>query len=256
MKNKITKIKRVRFMALLEVKGLTKRFKGLMAVKDVSFAVDKGECVGIIGPNGAGKTTIFNLITGFLRPEDGAIFFKGEDITNLEPYEIVNKGIARTFQLVSPFSNMSVLENVLVPLYIKRKKLGEALENRALEILKLTGLLYQKDKIAKSLPHGDLKKLEIARALATEPEILLLDEPFAGLSFDEMSVLMGVIKKLHENGLTVVIVEHVMRVIMKLSERVIVISEGQKIAEGKPLEITENRKVIEAYLGGGYSCLR
>ncbi|MEM1539316.1 MAG: ABC transporter ATP-binding protein [Candidatus Bathyarchaeia archaeon] len=222
-----------------------------MAVNGVSFTIDKGERAGIIGPNGAGKTTLFNLITGFLKPQNGAIFFKGEDITNLKPHEIVNKGISRTFQLTSPFYNMSVLENVMVPLYGKRKKLGGSIENKALEILELVGLLHEKDKAAKSLPHGDLKKLEIARALATEPELLLLDEPFAGLSFDEMDVLMEVVKKLHENGLTVVIVEHVMRVIMNLAERVIVISEGQKIAEGKPFEIAKDKRVIEAYLGAG-----
>ncbi len=238
-------------MAILEVKGLTKRFKGLVAVKNVSFAVDKGECVGIIGPNGAGKTTIFNLITGFLRPESGAIFLKDEEITNLKPHEIVNKGVARTFQLTCPLPNMSVLENVLVPLYTKREKLGGNLEEKGLEVLKLVGLFHQKDKLAKSLPHGDLKKLEIARALATEPEVLLLDEPFAGLSFDEMAALMGVIKNLHESGLTIIIVEHVMRIIMNLSERVIVISEGEKIAEGPPREVVHDMKVIEAYLGVG-----
>lgn len=232
---------------VLTVKGLTKYFGGLAAVKNISFSVSEGEILGLIGPNGAGKTTIFNLITGFIKPDAGSIIFKGEDVTGAPPHVIVRKGIARTFQLVNPFGNMSLIDNVSVALYGKK---GIRLAENAVKILELVGLAQRKNELAKNLPHGDLKRLEIARALATEPDLLLLDEPFAGLSFEEVSGLIELVKKLNEKGLTIVIIEHVMRAIMKLSHRVVVICNGEKIAEGKPLEIAEDKRVIEAYLGG------
>ncbi|MEM3550162.1 MAG: ABC transporter ATP-binding protein [Candidatus Bathyarchaeia archaeon] len=237
-------------MDVLTVKGLTKSFGGLVAVKNVDLSVGEGEILGLIGPNGAGKTTLFNLITGFIKPDAGSIVFKGKDITRAPPHLVVRQGIARTFQLVNPFGNLSVIDNVSIPLYGKR---GIRSTDKAAEIIALMKLDHRKNELAKNLPHGELKKLEIARALATEPSLLLLDEPFAGLSFEEVSELMELVKKLNDEGLTIVIVEHVMRVIMKLSHRVVVICDGEKIAEGKPLEITEDRRVIEAYLGGEVS---
>jgi branched-chain amino acid transport system ATP-binding protein len=232
---------------ILTVKGLTKSFGGLVAVRNVSFSVGKGEILGLIGPNGAGKTTALNLITGFLKPDAGSIIFKGEDVTGSPPHVLVKKGMARTFQLIKPFSNMSVIDNVAVALYGKR---GIRSAEKAVEYLELTGLVHRKDEVAKNLPHGELKKLEIARALATEPELLLLDEPFAGLSLEEASELMEFLKKLNERGLTMIVIEHVMRVIMRVSHRVAVLCDGEKIAEGKPSEIAKDRRVVEAYLGG------
>lgn len=234
-------------MEVLTVKGLTKSFGGLVAVKNVSFSINEGEILGLIGPNGAGKTTLFNLITGFIKPDAGSVILKGEDLTRAQPHTVVKKGMARTFQLVNPFSNMDLIDNVSVALYGKK---GIRSTEKAIEILTLVGLAQRKSELAKNLPHGELKKLEIARALATEPDLLLLDEPFAGLSFEEVTELMELVKRLNEKGLTIMIVEHVMRVIMNLSHRVIVICDGEKIAEGKPLEITKEKKVIEAYLGG------
>ena len=240
-------------MHLLEVENLNKRFGGLTAIKDVSLHVDEGEIVGIIGPNGAGKTTLFNLLTGFLKPDSGAIKFKDENIAGLEPYKIVNKGMARTFQLVKPFRHLPTIANILVPLASPRgsKKIEwlKTRERKAMEMLEEVGLSEMMLEPAENLSHGDLKRLEIARALATDPDLLLLDEPFGGLSPIETDYLTKSILRMHLDGHTLVIVEHKLHALMKLAKRVIVLHYGEKIAEGKPEEIGKNKRVIEVYLG-------
>jgi len=240
-------------MHLLEVENLNKRFGGLTAIKDLNFNVEEGEILGLIGPNGAGKTTLFNLISGFLKPDSGKIKFKGEDITGNEPYKIVNKGIARTFQVVRPFRHLPVIANVLVALKSARgsKKIEwvKTPEAKALGLLEDVGLSDMMLESAGILPHGDLKRLEIARALATEPELILLDEPFAGLNPIETELLTKSINSMHLDGHTMVIVEHKLYALMKLAKRVIVLHFGEKIAEGTPEEIAKNKKVIEVYMG-------
>ena len=240
-------------MHLLEVENLSKRFGGLTAVNDVSFCVDEGEIVGLIGPNGAGKTTLFHLITGIIKPDSGTVKFKGENITGLEPYKIVNKGLARTFQVVRPFRNLPTIANVLVPLQSPRgnKKIEwlKTPERKAMEMLEDVGLSEMMLEPAENLAHGDLKRLEIARALATEPELLLLDEPFGGLSPIETEYLTKSIQRMHLDGHTIVIVEHKLHALMRLARRVIALHFGEKIAEGTPKEISQNKKVIEVYMG-------
>jgi len=240
-------------MHLLEVEKLTKRFGGLSAVNNVSFHVDEGEIIGLIGPNGAGKTTLFHLITGFLKPDSGTVKFKGENITGLEPHKIVNKGLARTFQVVRPFRHLPTIANVMVAILSPRgnKKIEwlKTPERKALEMLEDVGLSEMMLEPAENLPHGDLKRLEIARALATEPELLLLDEPFGGLSPIETEYLTKSILRMHLDGHTIVIVEHKLHALMKLAKRVIVLHYGEKIAEGTPEEIARDKKVIEVYMG-------
>lgn len=240
-------------MHLLEVENLTKRFGGLTAVNNVSFHVDQGEIVGLIGPNGAGKTTLFHLITGIIKPDSGTIKFKGENITGLDPSKIVNKGLARTFQVVRPFRNLPTIANVLVALQSPRgKKKIEWLktpERKAMEMLEDVGLSDMMLEPAENLAHGDLKRLEIARALATEPELLLLDEPFGGLSPIETEYLTKSIERMHLDGHTIIIVEHKLHALMKLVRRVIALHFGEKIAEGTPQEISKNKKVVEVYMG-------
>lgn len=237
-------------MHLLDVQNLTKKFGGLIAIKNLSFYAEKQDILGIIGPNGAGKTTVFNIISGFIPPDDGEIFFKGERITGLRPHVIARKGIARTFQLTNSFPNMTVLENILVALYREKWKSKSELKKQAEEILKSFDLFHKRDQKASTLPLGDLKKLEIARAVATKPDLLLLDELFAGLSSEDIPTLMNMLKELNSEGITIIMIEHIMRIIMKLAKRIIVLCQGEKIAEGSPQEIVKNRKVIEAYLGG------
>ncbi|MGD0626788.1 MAG: branched-chain amino acid ABC transporter ATP-binding protein/permease [Thermodesulfobacteriota bacterium] len=235
-----------------EVQTLNKRFGGLVAVKDISFWIQKGEILGLIGPNGAGKTTIFNLITGFLPPDSGKIEFKGERITGLKPpHQVCLKSIGRTFQLVKPFKDMTVVENVMVGAFARIKKAEEA-RHEAMEILDFIGLSGHRDSLAASLTIADRKRLELGRALATRPELLLLDEVVAGLNPRETVEIIGIIKAISNRGITLLMIEHVMKAVMTLSHRIIVVHHGEKIAEGIPAEISKEKRVIDAYLGEEY----
>jgi branched-chain amino acid transport system ATP-binding protein len=237
-------------MRILEVKGISKYFGGLAAVVDVEFYIEQGEIVGLIGPNGAGKTTLFNLISGAFRPTSGVTYFKGKKITRLKPYAICQRGIARTFQLVKLFGDLTVLENVLLAcLFRKPKCSGQEAAKESLELLEFTGLSGQQGLPAKELTVANQKRLEVARALATHPELLLLDEVMAGLNPTEVTEAIGLIKRIRENGVTILMVEHVMKAIMNVSDRVIALHYGEKIAEGSPIEIASNPMVIEVYLG-------
>jgi len=246
----------------LETKGLTKYFGGLAAVSQFDMWVNEGEIVGLIGPNGAGKTTLFNLMTGVIRLTKGQIIFDGKDITGKKPHQVAELGIGRTFQLNPLFANFTVLENVrasfhlhprssLLDIYFNTKKYrrNEAyILEQSLEILQLVGLDKVKDDLAKNLPHGYQKMLGMARALATKPRLLLLDEPLGGMNPDEIDFTKAAIKKTQQQGMTFVVVEHNMQ-IMDLCDRVVVINFGQKIAEGLPKEVRENKDVIQAYFG-------
>jgi branched-chain amino acid transport system ATP-binding protein len=242
-------------MHLLQIENLTKRFGGLSAVDNVSFYIDEGEIVGIIGPNGAGKTTLFNLISGFLKADSGVVKLKGENITGAAPHEIVNKGIARTFQVVRPFRHLPVIANVMVALRSPRgsRKIEwiKTFERKALDMLEDVGLTELMLEPAENIGHGDLKRLEMARALATEPDLLMLDEPFGGLNPLETDFLTKSIQRIHLDHPTrgIVIVEHKLYALMKIVKRVIVLHQGRKIAEGKPEEIAKNNEVIEVYMG-------
>ena len=238
-------------MALLEVEDLTKTFGGLTAINQVEFSTTEGEILGLIGPNGAGKTTLFNLITGCLKPDRGTIQFRGEEIQGLTPHEISRKGIGRTFQIAKSFSHMSTLDNVMVGGFIHNRDIKNV-KDAALEILEFTGLTAQRDALAENLIIGDLRRLEIAKAMATKPTLLLLDEVMAGLNPTETEEAIDIIRKIRDRGITILIVEHVMHAIMSLSDRVIVVHHGERIAEGIPEEVTKNAEVIEAYLGEDY----
>jgi branched-chain amino acid transport system ATP-binding protein len=248
---------------LLEVAGLTKRFGGLVAVNGVSFSVREKEILSVIGPNGAGKSTLFKLISSFLRPTSGEVRFRGERISDLAPHIAARKGVVRTFQETTIFKNMSVRDNVIIAHHLRSRAslLGFFLGTRtaktdeaafgtsADEILELLGLSQQAYETARNLPHGHLRALGIAIGLATNPSILLLDEPFAGMNHDETMKMVAMVRRLRERGLTILLVEHDMPAVMKISDRLVVLNFGEKIAEGSPPEIQANERVIEAYLG-------
>jgi len=239
-------------MALLEIKKLTKAFGGLMAVNKVSFHVDKGEIVGLIGPNGSGKTTTFNCINQFCPITSGDVFFNGKSIKGLKTHQICHLGIGRTFQVVKPLARMTVLENVTASAFCRVNTI-KAARKEALMVLDFCNLTEQKDKLAKSLPIARRKRLEIARALATKPKLLLLDETAAGLNPGELDEAIELIKKIRENDISILIVEHIMKVIMTISDRIHAINFGQTIAEGTPQEVANNKAVIEAYLGEAHA---
>jgi branched-chain amino acid transport system ATP-binding protein len=235
--------------ARLEIDGLGKTFRGLRAVHDVSFAVPAGAIHALIGPNGAGKTTIFNMIAGVHAPSAGMVRLDGRQISGLRPDRVCDAGVGRTFQIVRPFKGLSVLENVTVGALHRRPRLAEA-RAAALDILNRLGLADRRDQLAESLTLPDRKKLEVARALATEPKLLLLDEVMAGLRPTEVDVMVGFLRDLNSGtGLTILLIEHVMRAVMALAAEVVVVSYGEKIAQGTPAEITRNQAVLDVYLG-------
>lgn len=233
---------------VLETQNLTKRFGGLLAVNNLDFHIIEGEIVGLIGPNGAGKTTLFNLITGFHKPDAGTVKFLDEDITGLAPHEICLRGIARTFQLVKPFPNMTVLDNITVGVLCRTKSLEKAVKESE-NITRFMGLEDVYNIPVKNLPIGRRKLLELARSLATKPKLLLIDEIVAGLNIAETEEVLALLKKISNSGVTLCLVEHVMTAVMNVSERIVVLDRGTKIAEGTPKEISRDRRVIEAYLG-------
>jgi branched-chain amino acid transport system ATP-binding protein len=235
-------------MSFLQLIDVTKNFGGLRAVGSLRLDVRKGEILGLIGPNGAGKTTVFNLITGFFRPDQGDIRFDGGSLIGLKPHDVSKLGVTRTFQLVKPFAGLTVLENVMVGAFHMTKSRGIA-RKEALRILDFLTLSHLRKMKAGALTISDRKHLEIARALATQPKLLLLDEPMAGMNPTEVELMIGQIQRIREEGTAIFIIEHVMKAIMSISDRIVVLHHGEKIAEGTPKEISTNQDVITAYLG-------
>ena len=238
-------------MSFLQAQKLTKSFGGLMALCEVNFEIHQGEIFGVIGPNGSGKTTLFNVITGFLKANSGEVTFMGKDITGLPPHQICRQGIARIFQLVKPFLQLTTLQNVMVgraygkdpATHIRKAK------KEVVEILNFVGLGNKIEVLASQLTMAERKKLELARALAAHPQLLLLDELMAGLNLAETETAMNLVNKIRDSGITVIMVEHIMKAVLGISDRIIVLNAGEKIAEGAPKEVVKNQLVIEAYLG-------
>lgn len=236
---------------IIEVKHITKRFKGLTAVKDVSFAVREGAITGMIGPNGAGKSTTFNMICGYYPPTEGKIYYRGQDITDKKAYEYTDMKIARTFQIMKPLRNLSVLDNVVASSYFGHAAAKNAREarERAMEILQFTGLYEKRHVLSKDMGTPDQKRLEMARALATRPQMLFLDENMAGLNPAETEDAIRLIRRINESGVTIFLIEHIMRAVVSLCEEVIVLHHGEKIAEGTPEQVMNDPYVMEVYLG-------
>lgn len=239
-------------LALLEVKGVTKDFGGLVALKGVSLEINQGEVVGLIGPNGAGKSTLFDIITGIERPTAGSVIFDGTDITGFKPYDVTRMGISRTFQSVRPFLSYTVEENIRVGALFGKEQ-GKSIDAKVSQVLKATDLESKKDSQVASLPTEKRKLVEVARALAGSPRLLLLDEPMAGLNPSEVSDFTQLIHQINDGGISILIVEHVMKAIMGISRRIVVLNAGLKLAEGSPGDIQKDSEVVKVYLGEEYA---
>ncbi len=236
--------------SILEVRGVTKRFGGLVAVSDVSFSLAEGEILGLIGPNGAGKTTLFNIVNGVYKADQGTITFSGRDITGHSPDKVVHLGVARTHQIVKPLNDLTLLDNVTVGACFGREYLDlKAARAAAAEVLQQVGLGNRAHMMARSLTIAGKKRLEVARALAAQPKLLLLDEVLAGLNPTEIALMIELVRKIRDSGVSVFMIEHLMQAIMSLSDRIVVLNLGRKLAEGRPDEVVHNPDVVEAYLG-------
>jgi len=242
-------------MAILKVENLVKRFGGLAAVNGVSFEVGRGEILALIGPNGAGKTTCFNMIAGYMPPTEGKVIFDGKDVTGQKPYTLNKHGLARTFQVVKPLARLSVFDNVMVACLSKSRNIMEA-RGKAIGVLERTGLASLRDTLAGSLSIGHLKRLEVARALATRPALLLMDEPMGGLTPPEVDRAIELIHDINRDGVSIVIIEHIMKAVMAVAHSIVVLQNGEPIARGKPEAVVRDDRVIRAYLGEGYAAGR
>lgn len=238
-------------MSYFEIKGLMKNFGGLMALNDINLSMEQGEVVGLIGPNGSGKTTLFNCINNFCKPDRGQILFKGKRIDGLPTHKICQMGIARTFQIVKPLKRLTVIDNVMAGAFLHTNDESQA-RKKSLDVLDFCELSHRKDMLGKDLPIADKKRMEVARALASDPELLLLDETAAGLNLKEIDRVLEIVMKIRQSGITCLVVEHVMKFLMGISDRVMCINFGQEIVTGKPHEVVSHSEVIAAYLGSDY----